>query len=48
MRLWLRWVVAVIVFAVVVTGATVWTTAEFDAAKQARIAAEDSDEIVVD
>src|SRR5699024_10982513 len=36
MRLWLRWVVAVIVFAVVVTGATVWTTAEFDAAKQAR------------
>src|SRR5699024_2611959 len=37
-----------IVFAVVVTGATVWTTAEFDAAKQARIAAEDSDEIVVD
>src|SRR5699024_6262399 len=48
MRLWLRWIVAAIVFALVVVGATIWTTEKFDAAKQARIAAEDSDEIVVD
>jgi len=48
MRLWLRWIVAAIVFALVVVGATIWTTEKFDAAKQARVAAEDSDEIVVD
>ena len=48
MRPWLRWIVAGIVFAVVVVGATIWTTAKFDAAKQERIAADDSDEIVVD
>ena len=48
MRLLLRWVVACVVFAVVVSGVTIYSTAKFDAAKQARIAAEDSDEIVVD
>ena len=48
MRLLLRWVVACVVFAVVVSGVTIYSTSKFDAAKQARIAAEDSDEIVVD
>lgn len=48
MRPWLRWVVACVVFAVVVTGATIWSTTKFDAAKQVRVAAEEGDEIVVD
>lgn len=44
----MRWALAFLIFAAVATGATMYSTAKFDEARHARIAAEDSDEITVD
>ncbi|MDN6371389.1 MAG: hypothetical protein L0K12_00435 [Brevibacterium aurantiacum] len=48
MRTWMRWTLALLVFAAVVVGTTMYSSAKFDEAKSARIEAESGDQISVD
>lgn len=48
MNMWLRAIIAVVIFGVVAVGSTMLSISRFDAAKQDRIAEENSDEIKVD